>query len=142
MSDTRNSDAVPNQPSCDSSQLSHCAWLDDLLPWLPTSNASYAPLMERGYTLTSQERVVVSSYQQHAQAVYFSFYTPYTMDAPAPIMFTFSTAPAAAGLSGPTTRSTPAGAAPAAAAPTSAAPVSTIRALAAFEKDYFVLSPE
>eukprot|EP00965_Chrysotila_dentata_P017297 574095-Pleurochrysis_carterae.AAC.1 len=68
----------------DSSQLSQRAWLDELLPWLPTKNTAYASLCEHGYTLTPQGRVVVFSYQ-HVQAVFFSLYTPYTMDAPSPI---------------------------------------------------------
>eukprot|EP00965_Chrysotila_dentata_P104641 3455598-Pleurochrysis_carterae.AAC.2 len=71
------------------------------------------------------------------------------MDAPSPIVptFSFPSQPASAAAAGPTTRSTPASAAPAAAAPTSASStgtpsVSTVRALTADEKDHFVVSPE
>eukprot|EP00965_Chrysotila_dentata_P104219 3441450-Pleurochrysis_carterae.AAC.1 len=67
MTNPEDTDTVSEQPSWDSSQLSQRAWLDDLLPWLPTKNASYASLVEHGYTLTPQGRVVVYSYQ-HAQA--------------------------------------------------------------------------
>eukprot|EP00965_Chrysotila_dentata_P097924 3237587-Pleurochrysis_carterae.AAC.1 len=76
-------------------------------------------------------------------------YTPYTMDAPSPIVptFSFSTQPASTAAAGPTTRSTPASGAPAAAAPSSvsttgASTVSSVRALTADEKDHFVVSPE
>eukprot|EP00965_Chrysotila_dentata_P190116 6173692-Pleurochrysis_carterae.AAC.6 len=86
---------MPSQTNChgDSFQLSKRAWLDNFLPWLPTSNASYASLIEHGYTLTPQGRVVVYSYQ-HAQAVFFNLYTRYTIYAPSPIAptFTFTTA--------------------------------------------------
>eukprot|EP00965_Chrysotila_dentata_P021896 724721-Pleurochrysis_carterae.AAC.1 len=88
MPDTDNTDTVSEQPSWDSSQLSQRAWLDDLLPWLPTRNTSYAFLVEHGYTLTPQGRVVVYSYQ-HAQAVFFNLYIPYTKDSPSPIAPTF-----------------------------------------------------
>eukprot|EP00965_Chrysotila_dentata_P022830 756861-Pleurochrysis_carterae.AAC.1 len=84
MSNADNTETVSDQPSWDSSQLSQRAWLDDLLPGLPTKNTAYASLCEHGYTLTPQGRVVVFSYQ-HAQAVFFNLYTPYTMDAPSPI---------------------------------------------------------
>eukprot|EP00965_Chrysotila_dentata_P260437 6213906-Pleurochrysis_carterae.AAC.5 len=126
MPDTSNADTVSNLPSWDSSQLSQRAWLDDLLPWLPSSNASYASLIEHGYTFTPQGRVVVYSLQ-HAQAVFFNLYTPYTMDAPSPIAptFTFPVASTASGAAEPTTRSTPAGATPSAASLTAAQPVST-----------------
>eukprot|EP00965_Chrysotila_dentata_P039773 1321664-Pleurochrysis_carterae.AAC.1 len=67
MPDTNKSDSVSDQPSWDSSQFTQRAWLDDLLPWLPKCNASYASLVEHGYTFTPQGRVVVYSYQ-HAQA--------------------------------------------------------------------------
>eukprot|EP00965_Chrysotila_dentata_P045862 1524236-Pleurochrysis_carterae.AAC.1 len=68
MPETNNTDTDSEKPSWDdSSQLSQHAWLDDLLPWRPTANSSYASLIEHGYTLTSQERVVVHSYS-HAQA--------------------------------------------------------------------------
>eukprot|EP00965_Chrysotila_dentata_P164977 5447204-Pleurochrysis_carterae.AAC.1 len=110
MPDTNNPDTVSHQPSWDSSHLSQeRAWLYDLLPWLPTRNASYASLVEHGYILTPQGRVVVYSYQ-HAQAVFFNLYTLYAIDAPSPIAptYTFLSAPAAAAASGPTTRSTPA----------------------------------
>eukprot|EP00965_Chrysotila_dentata_P012995 429083-Pleurochrysis_carterae.AAC.2 len=143
MPDTNNPDAVSSQPSWDSSQLSQRAWLNDLLPWLPTSNASYVSLIEHGYTLTPHGRVVVYS-MQHAQAVFFKLYTPYTMDAPSPLAptFVFPTAPATSGAAGPTTRSTPAGAAPSAASLTGAPPVCSVRSLTADERDHFVVSPE
>eukprot|EP00965_Chrysotila_dentata_P108779 3593592-Pleurochrysis_carterae.AAC.1 len=67
MPDINKTDSVTEQPSWDSSQFTERAWLDDLLPWLPTCNASYASLAEHGYTFTPQGRVVVYSYQ-HAQA--------------------------------------------------------------------------
>eukprot|EP00965_Chrysotila_dentata_P252316 6210615-Pleurochrysis_carterae.AAC.1 len=58
-----NTDTVSEQPSLDFSQLSQRAWLDDLLPWIrPTSNSYDASLIEHGYTLTPQGRVVVYSY--------------------------------------------------------------------------------
>eukprot|EP00965_Chrysotila_dentata_P030545 1017048-Pleurochrysis_carterae.AAC.1 len=52
---------------------------------------------------------------QHAQAVFFNLYTPYTMDSPSPVAptFTFPTLPAPASAAGPTMRS--GGAAPGAA---------------------------
>eukprot|EP00965_Chrysotila_dentata_P142180 4701188-Pleurochrysis_carterae.AAC.1 len=110
MSNPEDTGTVSEQPPWDSSQLSQRAWLDDLLPWLPTKNASYASLVEHGYTLTPQGRVVVYSYQ-HAQAVFFNLYTPYTMDSPSPVAptFSFSSTPAPAAALGPATRSTPAG---------------------------------
>eukprot|EP00965_Chrysotila_dentata_P148516 4903836-Pleurochrysis_carterae.AAC.1 len=139
MPDPNNTDSVSDPPpSWDSSQLSQRAWLDDLLPWLPTCNSSYAPLVEHGYTLTPQGRVVVYS-MQHAQAVFFNLHTPYTMDSPSPVAptFSFPTLPAPASAAGPTTRS--GGAAPGAAPATSggqppaAAPVSAVRPLSADE---------
>eukprot|EP00965_Chrysotila_dentata_P038434 1277330-Pleurochrysis_carterae.AAC.1 len=72
MPDTNNTDTVSDVPSWDSTlKLTQRALLDDLLPWLLTSNAAYASLIEHGYTLTPQGRVVVYSYQ-HAQAVLFN----------------------------------------------------------------------
>eukprot|EP00965_Chrysotila_dentata_P012127 397723-Pleurochrysis_carterae.AAC.1 len=120
MFNANNTDTISDQPSWDSSQLSQRAWLDGLLPWLPTKNTAYASLCEHGYTLTPQGRVVVFSYQ-HAQAVIFNLYTPYTMDAPSPLVptFSFPFQPASTAAAGPTTRSAPAGAAPGTAAPTS-----------------------
>eukprot|EP00965_Chrysotila_dentata_P036828 1225588-Pleurochrysis_carterae.AAC.1 len=65
---------------------------------------------------------------QHAQAVFFNLYTPYTMDSPSLVAptFSFPTLPAPASAAGPTTRSGGAasGAAPAAAGgqPPAAAP--------------------
>eukprot|EP00965_Chrysotila_dentata_P018338 610211-Pleurochrysis_carterae.AAC.1 len=95
MPDTNNHDAVSSQPSWDSPQLSQRAWLDDLLPSLPSSNATYAYLIEHGYTLTPWGRVVAYSHQ-HAQALYFNLYIPYTIDALSPVAptFVFPTAPA------------------------------------------------
>eukprot|EP00965_Chrysotila_dentata_P190131 6173698-Pleurochrysis_carterae.AAC.2 len=120
MPEINNTNTDSDKPSWDSSQLSQRAWLDDLLPWLPTANSSYASLIEHGYTLTPRGRVVVHSYA-HAQAVFFNQYTPYTLDAPSPIApaFTFPTAGSAPAPAGPATRSTPASAAPASAAPAS-----------------------
>eukprot|EP00965_Chrysotila_dentata_P237243 6201778-Pleurochrysis_carterae.AAC.5 len=89
MSNTEDTGTVSNQPSWDSSKVLQRAWLDDLLPWLPTKTASCASLVEHGYTLTPQGRVVVFSYK-HAQAVFFNIYTPYTMDSPSPTAPTFS----------------------------------------------------
>eukprot|EP00965_Chrysotila_dentata_P068243 2256461-Pleurochrysis_carterae.AAC.3 len=118
-------------------------WLDDLLPWLPTSNASYASLIKHGYTLTTRGWVVVYP-RQHAQAVFFNLYTPYAMDAPSQVAPTlvFPTTPAASGAAGPTTRSTPAGATPATALLTGAPPVSSACPLTANERDHFIISPE
>eukprot|EP00965_Chrysotila_dentata_P003678 120493-Pleurochrysis_carterae.AAC.1 len=137
MPETNSTDTDSEKPSWDSSQFTQRAWIDDLLPWRPTCNAAYATLIEHGYTLTPQGRVVVHSYA-HAQAVFFNQYTPYPLDSPSPIapVFNFTTAPAAALATGPATRSTPASAAPASAASTtqlasaltpSAGPCATLR---------------
>eukprot|EP00965_Chrysotila_dentata_P178831 5905380-Pleurochrysis_carterae.AAC.1 len=56
-----------SKPSWDSSELTERAWLDDLLPWLPTCNSPYATLVEQRYSLTPQGRVVVYS-ADHAKA--------------------------------------------------------------------------
>eukprot|EP00965_Chrysotila_dentata_P104143 3439093-Pleurochrysis_carterae.AAC.1 len=56
-----------SKPSWDSSQLTERAWLDDLLPWIPSCNPLYATLIEHGYSLTPQGRVVVFS-SDHAKA--------------------------------------------------------------------------
>eukprot|EP00965_Chrysotila_dentata_P187155 6171955-Pleurochrysis_carterae.AAC.1 len=80
-SNTTNTDS--DKPSWDSSQFTQRAWIDDLLPWLPTCNAAYATLIEHGYTLTPQGCVFVHSYA-HAQAVFFNQYTPYPLDSPSP----------------------------------------------------------
>eukprot|EP00965_Chrysotila_dentata_P088863 2933712-Pleurochrysis_carterae.AAC.2 len=66
------------------------------------------------------------------------------MDAPSPVAptFVFLVASATSGTAGPTTRSTPAGAAPTAAPLAGAAPVSSVRSLTADERDHFVISPE
>eukprot|EP00965_Chrysotila_dentata_P051853 1721334-Pleurochrysis_carterae.AAC.1 len=149
MPETNGIDTNFEKPSWNSSQLTQRAWVDDLLLWLPTCNAAYASLIEHGYTLTPQGRVVVYSYQ-HAQAVFLSLHTPYTLDAPSPIapVINFATAPSAAASAGPATRSTPASAAPTTAAPTTQ-PVSTalrsatpVRNLTADERDHFVILPE
>eukprot|EP00965_Chrysotila_dentata_P113311 3744356-Pleurochrysis_carterae.AAC.2 len=89
--------------------------------------------MESGCTL----------FYQHAQAVFFNLYTPYSMEAPSPIAlkFAFAPAPASTAASGPATRSTPASAAPTTTAP-AAAPVSSVRPLTTDEKDHFVISHE
>eukprot|EP00965_Chrysotila_dentata_P227247 6195884-Pleurochrysis_carterae.AAC.1 len=114
-----------------------------LLPWLPTCNASCASLIEHGYALTPQGRVVVYSLQ-HAQAVFLNLYTPCTMDAPSAIAptFTFPVASTASGAAGPTTRSTPAGAAPSVTPLTGAQSVSTVRPLTSEERYHLVISPE
>eukprot|EP00965_Chrysotila_dentata_P001562 51227-Pleurochrysis_carterae.AAC.1 len=85
---------------------------------------------------------------QHAQAVFFNLYTPYTMDSPSPVAptFTLPSLPAPTSAAGPATRSGGAapGAAPAAAGvqPPAAASVSAVRPLSADERDHFVISPE
>eukprot|EP00965_Chrysotila_dentata_P026167 867642-Pleurochrysis_carterae.AAC.1 len=38
------------QPSSGCSQISLRAWVDDILTWIPTCDASFAPLIEQGYT--------------------------------------------------------------------------------------------
>eukprot|EP00965_Chrysotila_dentata_P087697 2895503-Pleurochrysis_carterae.AAC.1 len=137
------------KPFWDSSQLTQRAWIDDLLPWIPTCNASYASLIEHGYTLSPQRRVVLHSYQ-HAQAVFSNLYTPYPLDAPSPItpVFNFAAAPTAAAPAGPATQSTPASAAPTSATPasqpvaTGLPSVTTVRNLTADERNHFVISPE
>eukprot|EP00965_Chrysotila_dentata_P019459 646840-Pleurochrysis_carterae.AAC.1 len=80
--------SATSKPSWDSSQLTERAWLDDLLPWIPSCNPLYATLIEHGYSLTPQGRVVVFSVD-HAKAVYHRFYTPYTFDAPSPVAPSF-----------------------------------------------------
>eukprot|EP00965_Chrysotila_dentata_P258969 6213412-Pleurochrysis_carterae.AAC.2 len=127
MPETINADADSDKPFWDSSQLTQRAWLDDLLPWLPTCNSSYASLIEDGYTL----------------------YAPYTLVAPSPVAptFIFPCAPAAPASAGPAAHSTPASAAPAsvtpAAQPVSSGPtpVTSIRNLSADERNHFVISP-
>eukprot|EP00965_Chrysotila_dentata_P171791 5668883-Pleurochrysis_carterae.AAC.3 len=49
MPDPNNTGSVSKQPSWVSSKLSQRAWLDDLLPWLPTNTASYASLIKHGF---------------------------------------------------------------------------------------------
>eukprot|EP00965_Chrysotila_dentata_P241370 6204238-Pleurochrysis_carterae.AAC.1 len=149
MPETNNTDTDLEKPSWDSSQLSQRAWLDDLLPWLPTANSSYASLIKHGYTFTPQGRVVVHSYS-HAQAVFFNQYTPYSLEAPSPISptFTFPAAGSAPARTGLATRSTPDSAAPASAAPASQSAGSSlpsataVRNLTTDERDHFVISPE
>eukprot|EP00965_Chrysotila_dentata_P177766 5871919-Pleurochrysis_carterae.AAC.5 len=68
MPETNTTGTDSDKPSWDSSQFTQRAWIDDLLPWLPTCNSAYASLIEHGYTLTPQGRVVAYSYS-HAQAV-------------------------------------------------------------------------
>eukprot|EP00965_Chrysotila_dentata_P029701 987313-Pleurochrysis_carterae.AAC.1 len=61
--------------SWDSSQLTKRTWLDDLFPWLPLCNSLYATLvLEQGYSLTPQGRVVVYS-NDHAKAVFHRLHT-------------------------------------------------------------------
>eukprot|EP00965_Chrysotila_dentata_P106256 3508902-Pleurochrysis_carterae.AAC.1 len=91
-----------SRPSWDSSQLTERAWLDDLFPWIPTCNALYATLIEHGYSLTPQGRVVVYS-NDHAKAVFHRFYQVHTFDAPSPVAPSFVF---------PTTAAPQAGAAP------------------------------
>eukprot|EP00965_Chrysotila_dentata_P022760 754468-Pleurochrysis_carterae.AAC.1 len=104
MPESNTTDTDSEKPSWDASQFTQRAWIDDLLPWLPTCNAAYAILIEHGYTLTPQGRVVVHSYA-HAQAVFFKQYTPYPLDSPSPVVpiFCFAAAPAAAATTGPAT---------------------------------------
>eukprot|EP00965_Chrysotila_dentata_P195885 6177250-Pleurochrysis_carterae.AAC.2 len=149
MPESNTTDTDSDKPSWDFAQFTQRAWIDDLLPWLPTCNAAYASLIEHGYTLKPQERVVVYSYS-HAQAVFFNQYTPYPLDSPSPVVptFSFATSPAAAATTGPATRSTPASAAPTSATST-AQPASTVvsstgpvRNVTPDERDHFVISPE
>eukprot|EP00965_Chrysotila_dentata_P015946 527896-Pleurochrysis_carterae.AAC.1 len=79
------------QPSWDSSQISICAWVDDLLAWIHTCDQFFAPLIEQGYVLTSHGRVVVAS-KEHAIAVYHRIYSPYPLHSPSPLKPTFNLA--------------------------------------------------
>eukprot|EP00965_Chrysotila_dentata_P128308 4241784-Pleurochrysis_carterae.AAC.1 len=83
-----------SKPSWDSLQLTERAWLDDLFPWIPTCNSLYATLVEQGYSLTPQGRVVVYS-NDHAKAVFHRLHPTYTFDSPSPVAptFVFPTAP-------------------------------------------------
>eukprot|EP00965_Chrysotila_dentata_P131965 4362787-Pleurochrysis_carterae.AAC.1 len=92
MPKSNTTDTDSGKPSWDSSQFTQRAWIDDLLPWLPTCNAAHATLIEHGYTLTPQGRVVVHSYA-HAQAVFFNQHTPYPLDSPSPVVPILSVLP-------------------------------------------------
>eukprot|EP00965_Chrysotila_dentata_P066464 2200659-Pleurochrysis_carterae.AAC.1 len=89
MTDTP--DPVSDKPSWDASQVSLRPWLEDLYPWLQTRNQSYAPLVERGYVLTSQGRVVVCS-NEHAEYLFFRLDPSYSFVSPSPLNPTFSAA--------------------------------------------------
>eukprot|EP00965_Chrysotila_dentata_P218012 6190360-Pleurochrysis_carterae.AAC.2 len=52
---------LSQQPSWDYLQISLRAWVDDILTWIPTCDATFAPLIERGYVLTFHVRVVVAN---------------------------------------------------------------------------------
>eukprot|EP00965_Chrysotila_dentata_P000059 2008-Pleurochrysis_carterae.AAC.1 len=120
MSETPdNPDSVSPKPSWDASQVNIRPWLEDLFPWLQSKNPSYAPLIERGYALTSQGRVAVTS-AEHAEHVFFRLDQSYTFESPSPINPHFSAAqstPTDGGSVGPAggTRSGATTAAPAAA---------------------------
>eukprot|EP00965_Chrysotila_dentata_P210464 6185897-Pleurochrysis_carterae.AAC.2 len=73
-----------SKPLWASLQLAERAWLDDLYPWIPTSNALYATLIGHGYSRTPQGRVVIYS-TDHAKAVFHRFYQVCTFDAPSPV---------------------------------------------------------
>eukprot|EP00965_Chrysotila_dentata_P011956 393011-Pleurochrysis_carterae.AAC.1 len=86
------------QPSWDcSQQISLRDWVDNILTWIPTCDASFARLIEHGYVLTSHGRVVVSSKDQ-AVAVFHRIYQPYALQSPSPVEpsfnLTFSSLPA------------------------------------------------
>eukprot|EP00965_Chrysotila_dentata_P094546 3125971-Pleurochrysis_carterae.AAC.1 len=136
-----------SKPSWDSSQLTERAWLYDLFPWIPTSNALYATLLEHGYSLTPQGRVVVYS-TDHAKAVFHRFYQVCTFNAPSPVAPTFvfptTQAPQAAPATATSDRSLRSGT-PAAASTTApaVAPVlsQVFRDLTAAELDHYTSSP-
>eukprot|EP00965_Chrysotila_dentata_P127565 4218760-Pleurochrysis_carterae.AAC.1 len=65
---TNHAPTVSTDPSWDCSHITIRSWADELLAWLQTENISYAPLIEHGYILTTQGRVVVANHN-HAIAV-------------------------------------------------------------------------
>eukprot|EP00965_Chrysotila_dentata_P002105 69539-Pleurochrysis_carterae.AAC.1 len=77
-----------SKPFWDSSQLTERAWLDDLVAWVPSCNSLYATLIEQGYSLTPQGRVVVYS-NDHAKAVIHRLHPTHTFDSPSPVAPTF-----------------------------------------------------
>eukprot|EP00965_Chrysotila_dentata_P050061 1658579-Pleurochrysis_carterae.AAC.1 len=79
-----NADPVSERPSWDASQVNLRPWLEDLFPWLQTRNQSYAPLIEKGYVLTTQGRVVVTS-NEHAEHMFFRLDPTYSFESPSPI---------------------------------------------------------
>eukprot|EP00965_Chrysotila_dentata_P032335 1077713-Pleurochrysis_carterae.AAC.1 len=137
-----------SRPSWDSSQLTERAWLDDLFPWIPTCNSLYATLIEQGYSLTPQGRVVVFS-SDHAKAVFHRLHPAHTFDSPSPVApsFVFPTVPnpqpaASQPTSDRSLRSGAPAAAPPATASSVAVPSQVYRDLTASELDHFVVSPE
>eukprot|EP00965_Chrysotila_dentata_P114890 3797309-Pleurochrysis_carterae.AAC.1 len=81
---TNHTPTVSTEPSWDCSHITIRSWADELLTWLPTENASYAPLIEQGYIVTTQGRVVVAN-ANHAIAVCHRIFNPYPLHAPSPI---------------------------------------------------------
>eukprot|EP00965_Chrysotila_dentata_P136912 4528561-Pleurochrysis_carterae.AAC.1 len=77
------------QPSWDCSQISLRAWVDDILTWIPTCDATFAPLIEHNYVPTSHGRVIVSSKDQ-AIAVFHRIHQPYSLHSPLPVEPTFN----------------------------------------------------
>eukprot|EP00965_Chrysotila_dentata_P260621 6213972-Pleurochrysis_carterae.AAC.1 len=113
--------ASVSKTSRDSSQLTERALLDDLFPWIPTCNALYATLIEHGYSLTPQGRVVVYL-NDHVKAVFHRFYQVYLFDAPSPVAptFIFSTTVAPQAATAPPTSDRSLNSGSQAAAPTAA----------------------
>eukprot|EP00965_Chrysotila_dentata_P179741 5934805-Pleurochrysis_carterae.AAC.3 len=138
-----------SKPSWDSSQLtSERAWLDDLFPWLPTCNSLYATLVEQGYSLTPQGRVVVSS-NDHAKAVFHRLHQSCTFDSPSPVApaFVFPTVPnpqpsASQSASDRSLRSGASAAATPTAAPPLLPPSQFYKDFASTELDHYVVSLE
>eukprot|EP00965_Chrysotila_dentata_P135731 4487328-Pleurochrysis_carterae.AAC.1 len=137
-----------SKPSWDSSQLTECACLHDLFRWIPTCNSLYATLIEQGYSLTPQGRVVVYS-SDHAKAVFHRLHQTHTFDSPSPVAptFVFPRAPAPPPASSQSTsdrtlRSGTQVAAQPAAAPPAQPPSQLYRDLTTAELDHYVVSPE
>eukprot|EP00965_Chrysotila_dentata_P052436 1739551-Pleurochrysis_carterae.AAC.1 len=136
---TNHTPTVSTDPSWDCSHITIRAWADELLTWLPTENASYAPLIEHGYIVTTQGRVVVANHN-HAIAVCHRIFNPYPLHAPSPTDphydLTISTLPPAV-----QTR-TRAAAAQAAATAAGGSTQPTTLTLPSDQADRFIVSPE
>eukprot|EP00965_Chrysotila_dentata_P051416 1705003-Pleurochrysis_carterae.AAC.1 len=112
-------------------------------PWLQSKNQSYAPLIERGYALTSQGRVAVTS-AEHAEHIFFRLDPTCSFESPSPINPQFPPAQLTASdgsSAGPAggTRSGATAAAPAAAAPSDL--TRPPRLLTADKRTLFIVSP-